>query len=296
MRELVVISGKGGTGKTSVVASFAALAEGAVLADCDVDAADLHLLLAPQVEHRETFSGGRVASIRSEACTGCGRCLEHCRFGAVLVGGNEGKTCRVDPIACDGCGVCALVCDEGAVRLNDRINGEWFVSATRHGPMVHARLGIAESNSGKLVTLVRRKAREIAESQGRGLVLIDGPPGIGCPVIASIAGTSLVVVVTEPTLSGIHDLKRVVDLAAHFGIPGAVLVNKHDLNPDLTGSIEAFCRERGLPVLGRIPYDLAVTRAQLAGRAVVEADRGPAAEGIRRGWEQTERQLGLERA
>jgi MinD superfamily P-loop ATPase len=292
VKELVVVSGKGGTGKTSVVGSFAALAGDAVLADCDVDAADLHLLLAPEVETRETFCGGQSAAIRPEACTACGLCLEHCRFRAVVAEETPlGTTFRVDPIACEGCGVCALVCPAGAVEFGPKQNGEWYVSRTRHGPMVHAKLGIAESNSGKLVTLVRRKSREVAEASGRRLVIVDGPPGIGCPVIASIAAASLVLAVTEPTLSGIHDLERVVQLAGHFDLPAGVLVNKFDINLELSRSVEAFCGERGLPVVGRIPYDLGVTKAQLRGLSVVETDGGPAAEAIRRSWDETRRLL-----
>lgn len=294
MTELVVISGKGGTGKTSLVASFGALADGAVLADCDVDAADLHLVLEPKVEQSEAFCGGRVAKIRQEACTACGRCLEHCRFGAVVADGSRAQeTFRIDPISCEGCGVCVWVCPENAIDFPEKQNGEWFVSSTRHGPMVHARLGIAESNSGKLVTLVRKKAKEIAEEMGRELVIVDGPPGIGCPVIASLAGASLVLIVTEPSLSGVHDLGRVVNLADHFGIPAAICVNKHDINPEITRSIEEFCRERQIPLVGTIPYDPAVTKAQLRGLSVVEADGSPAADGIREGWEETRRMLGL---
>ena len=293
MKELVVISGKGGTGKTSVVASFAALAEGAVLADCDVDAADLHLLLEPRILERDWFRGGRVAVVRESACTGCGSCVEHCRFEAIVHAGPPGprQPVRVEPIACEGCGVCVWVCPEKAIDFPEKVNGEWFVSSTRHGPLVHARLGVAESNSGKLVTLVRQKAREIAGAQNRDLVIIDGSPGIGCPVIASVGGASLVLVVTEPSASGIHDLDRVLGLAAHFRIPVAVCVNKHDINLDLTQSIEKMCGEKKVPLVGRIPYDLGVTRAQLRGLSAVEAGDGPAARCIRYVWSETTKRL-----
>ena len=287
-KELVVISGKGGTGKTSIVAAFATLAEGAVLADCDVDAADLHLVLEPRVRHREDFSGGKDARIDPEACTGCGTCEEVCRFDAVHCeesgDGRVKGTFRIDPIACEGCGVCAWFCPESAIAYEDAVKGEWFVSDTRRGPMVHARLGIAEENSGKLVTLVRQRSRELAEDQGLGLVIIDGSPGIGCPVIASVTGCDLALVVTEPTLSGAHDFGRVADLTAHFGIPTAVCVNKWDLSPDMTGRIEEGARQRGVAVVGRVRYDPAVTRAQSVKASVVEYTGGAVSQDIRALW------------
>ncbi|GAH53639.1 unnamed protein product, partial [marine sediment metagenome] len=228
MKELVIVSGKGGTGKTSVVAAFAALAESKVLADCDVDAADLHLVLEPTILTREDFSGGSCARIEAENCTACGKCQEVCRFEAISCNGpaNEGveKTYSVDPIACEGCGVCSLVCPTEAVIFEPVVNGQWYISETRHGPMVHAKLGIAQENSGKLVSLVRNQAKKIAEEQALNLVIIDGSPGIGCPVIASITGADLVLVVTEPTLSGQHDLERVSQLTRHFGIKTLVSV------------------------------------------------------------------------
>jgi MinD superfamily P-loop ATPase len=289
IKELVVISGKGGTGKTSVVASFAALAENKVLADCDVDAADLHLVLSPKIVRREEFIGGKSASIAADTCIGCGKCASVCRFDAISFDGPANdvvaKTYRIDPIACEGCGVCAYFCPVDAVVFSPSINGEWFVSETRHGPMVHAKLGIAEENSGKLVTTIRREAKRIAEESGLGLVIIDGSPGIGCPVIASIAGASLVLVVTEPTLSGLHDLDRVADLAAHFGIPTAVCVNKSDINLDVTAEIRGHCRTRNIEVLGNVRYDNAVTRAQIEGKSVVEYDQGPASSDIRSLWD-----------
>jgi len=287
-RELVVISGKGGTGKTSIVASFAALAERAVLADCDVDAADLHLVLEPTVVERETFSGGSRARIMPGHCTACGKCEELCRFDAIRFdgpgNGRVAKTFRVDPIACEGCGVCAWFCAENAIEFGPVVNGEWFISRTRHGPMVHARLGVAEENSGKLVSLVRTRAKGIAEDGGLELVLIDGAPGIGCPVVASITGADLVLVVTEPTLSGMHDLARVAELTEHFGIPTLVCVNKWDLNPDLAAQIEAAAAQRALTLAGKVRYDRAVTAAQIRKLSVVEhTDDGPAAD-IRQLW------------
>jgi MinD superfamily P-loop ATPase len=284
----VVISGKGGTGKTSVVASFAALATSKVLADCDVDAADLHLVLRPQVLRREEFIGGKSAMIVTEQCMGCGKCAPVCRFDAITLDGPANdliaKTYRIGPIACEGCGLCAYFCPVDAVAFSPSVNGEWFVSETRHGPMVHAKLGIAEENSGKLVTTIRREASRIAQEKHLDLVIIDGSPGIGCPVIASITGASLVLIVTEPTLSGLHDLDRVADLAAHFRIPTAVCVNKSDINMEMTSRIREHCLQKNIDMLGEIHYDTAVTRAKIEGNSVVEHGNSIAAHDIRSLW------------
>ena len=294
-KELVVISGKGGTGKTSIVPSFAALAENAVLADCDVDAADLHLVLEPEIKRREKFSGGKRARIMSGHCTACGECAELCRFSAISLdgpgNGNAAATYRVDPIACEGCGVCAWFCVERAIEFRPAVNGEWYVSDTRHGPMVHARLGVAEENSGKLVTIVRRQANELAERHGRDLVIIDGSPGIGCPVIASITGADLVLVVTEPTASGLHDLKRVADLTRHFGTPTVVCVNKWDLNPEVTADIQVASREWGVEPAGKVRYDAAVTEAQVRKKAIVEHSEDGCAQDVRDLWATVTRRL-----
>ena len=288
MKEIVVISGKGGTGKTSIVASFALLAEQKVLADCDVDAADLHLILAPRIRERGEFSGGRRAVVRQDDCVGCGACLARCRFDAVRMTGTEAgeATFAVDPIACEGCGVCVHLCPVGAIDFPERVNGEWFVSDTRCGAMVHARLGIAEENSGKLVSLVREKARAVAEDEGREYVIIDGPPGIGCPVIASMSGADMVLIVTEPTLSGAHDLERVAGTAGHFGIPAAVCINKYDINDAQCEAIASDSKSRGLPVVGKVRYDESVTKAQVQGKAVVEQGDGPVARDIETLWAQ----------
>jgi len=287
VKELVVISGKGGTGKTSIVASFAELAEDVILADCDVDAADLHLVLEPTTVHRESFSGGSRATILRERCTACGKCHELCRFGAISRcslgnGGIDGHY-RVDPIACEGCGVCAYFCPENAIEFGPVVNGELYVSGTRCGPMVHARLGVAAESSGKLVSLVRTRARQLAAQQGRRLIIVDGPPGIGCPVIASITGASLVLVVTEPTQSGEHDLERVLQLTRHFGIPAAVCVNKWDLNPSMAGRIEGKATSADAVIAGRVRYDYEVTSAQIHAQAAVERDC-QAADDIRNLW------------
>lgn len=269
MKELVVISGKGGTGKTSLTASFAVLAERPVIADCDVDAADLHLILTPKNSERHDFYSGNQAIIRPADCNGCGHCRELCRFGAIKKDQQSGKF-LVDPVACEGCGVCVRFCPEQAIDFPESLCGEWMISYTRCGPMVHARLGVAAENSGKLVSLVRREARRIAEEQGSSLVIVDGPPGIGCPVIASLTGADLVLVVSEPTLSGEHDLERVLALARHFAIPAALCVNKWDLNPGMAERIEKKAVAAGARIAGRVRYDSGVTAAQLQESSIVE--------------------------
>jgi MinD superfamily P-loop ATPase len=286
MQELVIISGKGGTGKTSVTASFAALADGqAVLADADVDAADLHLILQPTIIRREPFRAGNEAVIRQDDCIGCGACLAHCRFEAVVMNGTaEGNAnFAIDPLGCEGCGVCVHFCPVKAIDFPERECGEWFVSDTRLGTLVHAKLGVAAENSGKLVATVRHEAQRIAAEQQRGMILVDGPPGIGCPVIAAVTGASLVLAVTEPTPSGIHDLARVLELTRHFEIPAFVAVNKWDINPAMTATIEQQAAAMGATIAGRIRYDRAVTAAQVAGITVVEHG-GIAAEDIRTLW------------
>lgn len=289
MKQLTVISGKGGTGKTSVVASLAFLAEKAVLADCDVDAADLHLVLDPKPLTNQPFSGGKRALIEAGKCRSCGRCKELCRFDAIVGPETAADTSesvyRIDGTACEGCGVCAYFCPAEAIQFSEVQNGEWFISETRIGPMVHARLGIAEENSGKLVSLVREEARKVAQKEHRSTVIIDGSPGIGCPVIASITGTDLALLVAEPTMSGLHDLERVADLTAHFNIPTVIAINKWDINPDMTETIKKTAERRQLPVAGLIRYDRQVTEAQIRHKAVVELDEAPAAKDLRDLWQ-----------
>jgi len=281
MKELVVISGKGGTGKTSVTASLAALASSPVIADCDVDAADLHLVLRPQIRESHEFLSGHEAVIRPDDCSGCGICMDLCRFDAVRP---DEDVFIIDPIACEGCNVCVHFCPEQAIDFPQSLSGKWFISDTRLGPMVHAKLGVAAENSGKLVSLVRNEAKRVAGEENRKIVIVDGPPGIGCPVIAAITGASKVLVVTEPTVSGEHDLERVLHLARHFEIPASVCVNKWDINPEAAGRIEQKALALGARLAGRIRYDPDVTRAQIENKAVVETD-APSAEDIRQVWE-----------
>jgi len=284
VKEIVVISGKGGTGKTSVAASLVVLAERSVVADCDVDAADLHLVLDPRIIKTEDFTGGKSARIVPGKCSSCGKCYEICRFNAVIK--NEGKKPAyiIDHIACEGCGVCSYFCPEKAIDFEPSVNGQWFISDTRYGPMVHARLGIAEENSGKLVSLVRSQARMLAEKDNLPYIIVDDPPGIGCPVISSITGADAVLIVTEPTVSGVHDLERVAELARHFKIPTFLCINKYDLNYETAKDIEEKTRVSGITVVGRIHYDRAVTEAQIKGLPVVSFPESAAAEDMKTTW------------
>jgi len=266
MKELVIISGKGGTGKTSMVASFASLAKDMVLCDADVDAADLHLILDPDIKKRSEFQGGHTAIIDKEKCIECGLCREMCRWDAI----NEDF--YVEPIECEGCGVCFYFCPENAIEFPLKTCGEYYISETRFGHMVHARLGIAEENSGRLVTLVRQEAKKLAEEKGLNLILTDGPPGVGCPVIASLGGASYVLIVTEPTVSGRHDMIRVAQLAEHFKIPAMVCVNKFDLNPEEALNIEELAKEKNIQVIGRIPFNPVFTKAMVQGKNIFEFD------------------------
>jgi len=291
MKQILVISGKGGTGKTVLTSSLAVLAKGAVLADCDVDAADLHLLLHPVVKEVQDFWSGQKAAIDDEQCINCGRCLSLCRFEAVKTLKNQNgslKKLAIDPVACEGCRVCYYTCPVDAIRMEDRLSGQLFISETKYGPMVHAKLGIAEENSGKLITLVKQKAQEIAEAEGKTWLIIDGPPGIGCPVIAALARVDLALIVTEPTLSGIHDMERVVDLAAHFGVTTKVVINKCDINWNNTQAIEEICQKRGIEVIGRLPFSEEVVRSLILGIPVVEFSQGEIAEEITALWRKIE--------
>ncbi|MDD4168662.1 MAG: ATP-binding protein [Desulfotomaculaceae bacterium] len=291
MKEIIVISGKGGTGKTSVAASLVALAKRSVVADCDVDAADLHLVLDPQIEKVEDFSGGKGATIIPDKCSDCGKCYELCRFEAIIKDDGKKPAYAIDPIACEGCGVCSYFCPEKAIAFEPVVNGRWFISATRYGPMVHARLGIAAENSGKLVSLVRSQAKALAEKDDLPFIIVDGPPGIGCPVIASITGADAVLIITEPTVSGEHDLERVAELAGHFKIPTFVCINKFDLNLEKSKNIEEKSMASGITVIGRIHYDRAVTQAQVKKLPVVEFTGSTVAKDIIAIWDNLIKEL-----
>jgi MinD superfamily P-loop ATPase len=264
MKEIVIISGKGGTGKTSIIAAFASLAENKVLCDADVDAADLHLIMDPEIKERHNFESGHTAVINQDKCSQCGLCQDLCRWDAIS------DDFVVDSIACEGCGVCYYFCPEQAIDFPLNTCGEWYLSETRFGPMAHARLGIAEENSGKLVVLIRQEGKKLAQERHMDLLLTDGPPGIGCPVIASMGGATAVLIVAEPTVSGRHDMERVAELAAFFKIPALVCINKFDLNPDEGNAIEAFAKQKNITVTGRVPFDPAFTQAMVQGKTIVE--------------------------
>lgn len=279
MKQIVVISGKGGTGKTVVTGSFAALAKKHVMVDCDVDAADLHILLSPEIRERHTFKSGKTAVIDRELCTNCGKCRELCRFDAIT------SEFKVDPVACEGCCFCSFICPVDAISMEENTTGEWYVSDTRFGALVHAKLGIAEENSGKLVSLVRNKAKELAEKDGLDWVIIDGSPGIGCPVIASISGVDTALIVTEPTMSGLHDADRVIRVARYFKVPVKLVINKFDLNEDTSRKIEDYCAKNNVEVCGKIPFDKDVVKAMVEKSSVVEFSDGKAAVEIKKIWE-----------
>ncbi|HII06050.1 MAG TPA: 4Fe-4S binding protein [Methanotrichaceae archaeon] len=278
MKQLVVISGKGGTGKTTMAASLASLAKGGmVVADCDVDAPDLHLILKPEIKETHDFLGLKIAQIDPDNCTKCGECEKACRFDAI-------SDFQVDPRSCEGCKVCTLVCPSEAVTMIETISGHAYVSETRFGTMVHANLFPGEEASGKLVTMVRELAFKVAEREKKDLVLIDGSPGIGCPVIASITGTDIALVMTEPSISGAHDLERILGVTKHFGVKTLVCVNKYDLNVEMTGEIEDLCREMGVDVVGKLPFDPGVVEAMISGVTLVEVE-GPVGDAIKSVWD-----------
>jgi len=285
VKQLVIVSGKGGTGKTSLAACFAALGSNMVIADCDVDAANLHILLSPDILQRQDFYGGVKAEIDPELCQRLGICREVCRFDAVSFEASaQPVRYRIDPIACDGCGSCVEFCVSHAIKMIQPKAGEWYLAETRFGPMVYARLGIGEENSGKLVSVVRKTSLELAEEKGAKMVLIDGPPGIGCPVIASITGTDYALAVTEPTMSGIHDLKRISELCRHFSIPLGVIINKFDLNPLITDEIKKFAQANNYDFVGQIPYTPDFTRAMVQRKSLIEFNSSPNAKTIKEIW------------
>ena len=280
MKQITVLSGKGGTGKTTITASFAVLAKNAVVADCDVDAPDLHMLLHPQIIRTQEFKGSKLAAIDESKCVKCGLCREKCRFDAII------ENFSVDTFSCEGCGVCTIVCPVNAITLTERISGHAYISKTRYGFMAHAMLSPGEANSGKLVTLVRQNAKTLAEEENSDLIIIDGPPGIGCPVIASVTGVDVGLAVTEPTMSGIHDLKRALQLLKHFNVAPFVCVNMYDINVDNTENILSFCRENSVEVVGKIPFSPKVTEAMVDGKTIIEySPRSAVAKEIEVIWE-----------
>jgi MinD superfamily P-loop ATPase len=279
MKQIVVLSGKGGTGKTVISAALAVLSENKIMVDCDVDAADLHLLLHPQVKERREFRSGMTAVIDEKLCVKCRKCILACRFEAIC------GDFRVRDVSCEGCGLCGHICPYGAVRMEENLSGEWFISDTRYGPFVHARLGVAQENSGKLVAKIKEAAGMIAAARSLDYMIVDGPPGIGCPVIASLSGADLALVVTEPTLSGLHDAQRVMEVAEHFRIPVDLVINKCDLNTAMTEKIELFCRQRNIPVIGKIAFDKAVVEALVAGKTIAEGPCSQAAEEVKKIWQ-----------
>lgn len=295
MKQLVILSGKGGTGKTTVTAALAHLAaqdRRIVLVDADVDAANLGLVLAPVTGETHDFTGGRIAVIDPAACIACGRCAEVCRFDAVRVRARPGDAYAVDPIACEGCAACFYECPVQAIAMTPQRAGQWFVAATRYGPLYHAHLFAGQENSGKLVTLVKQMARLRAFDDEADLLLVDGPPGIGCPVIAALSGADLALIVTEPTVSGAHDLERALGLTAHFNIPATVLLNKADLSPTQTATITGYCAAHAIPLVGRLPYDPAVTDAMVRGEPVT-ATAGPVGDALRAAWLRFEQMVGM---
>ncbi len=287
MKQLVIISGKGGTGKTIISAAIAALAQNKVMADCDVDAANLYLLLQPEIQEIQPFTGGKKVRIDVVKCTRCRECVSVCRFDAVAE--KEDEEIFIDPISCEGCGVCFYVCPAGAIKMENAVSGEWYVSKTKYGPFVHGRLGTGEENSGKLVAEVKKKAKEIAEQNNMDFVIIDGPPGIGCPVISSLSGTDLALVVAEPTLAGIHDMERVVQMAHHFYAQTACCINKYDINLQNSIEIENWCKKKFIPLLGKIPFDKEVTKSMVRGIPLTEYTNNSASKGIENMWQKLQK-------
>ena len=295
MKQLVVLSGKGGTGKTTVTAALAHLASrevSVVLADADVDAANLELLLSPTRKEQHAFVAGQVAVIDEDLCEACGTCEAVCRFDAVRPPGSpEEPAFRIDASACEGCAACHYQCPSEAIRLEPRECGQWFRSETRFGPLLHAHLYAGQENSGKLVTLVRQQARDLARRTGRDLVLIDGPPGIGCPVISAMSGADAALLVAEPTVSGVHDLQRALATARHFRVPALLVINKADLNPRLVDTLEEICDVQGVEIVGRIPYDIIVTEAMVHGQPLTVYTNGAMGKILRHVWKNTRNRL-----
>ncbi|RUM47675.1 MAG: (4Fe-4S)-binding protein [Desulfocapsa sp.] len=287
MKELLVLSGKGGTGKTSLIGSFAHLARSKVMLDCDVDASDLHLLLSPITVTEHEFRSGVKARVEADKCSSCGICAEICQFDSVQMA----ETAVVSRLSCEGCGVCAHFCPEDSIRLDENHCGTWYVSDTNFGPFVHSQLFAGEENSGKLVSRIKAEARKVAEENDIDLILIDGSPGVGCPVIASLSNTDMVLVVTEPSQSGKHDLERVLQLTEHFKIVTKVCINKWDLHPELAAEIESLAKKRNVEVLGKIPFDPQVVECQIQGIPVTASETSLAAYSIKDVWQKLEKDI-----
>jgi len=279
MKEIVVISGKGGTGKTTVLARYARMASGAVIADCDVDAPNLHMLLKPDTLRREPFVGSKIATVDTDKCTLCEKCVGPCRFDALhMIDEGGGKRIEIDDGKCEGCAVCANICTDGAINMRDRVVGEWFVSDTECGTMVHALLEPGAENSGRLVAMVKQMAKKTAKEQGAELILVDGPPGIGCPVISALSGADVVVIVSEPTISGLSDFKRAADLASGFRMRCALIVNKSDLNESMAKSLLEEADKRGIACIGSVPYDEVLLTLMARGESAGDQDSPAIAE------------------
>lgn len=289
MKKILVISGKGGTGKTFLTASLACLAEGRkIMVDCDVDASNLHLLLHPDIRKTEAFKGGFEAEINQDTCIRCGKCVTICRFDAVKIVKNSSNGVEkivIDPFSCEGCGACSYGCPIEAIELEEKVNGTWYLSDTKYGPFVFAKLDIAAENSGKLVTKIKEEAFRLGEDNKADYIIIDGPPGIGCPVISSMSGVDLALVVTEPTLSGMSDMQRVIQVAEHFGIETKVVINKYDINLKNTGDIKKICGEKNIEIAGQLPFSEKVVQSVVRGLPFVEFSNDSIAGDIAAIWE-----------
>ena len=270
MKEITILSGKGGTGKTTITAAIASIAQNAVFCDNDVDAANLHLILKPEILEQNTFFGGWIASINKEKCTQCGICQENCHFDAIH---QDDGIFQINPIQCEGCRLCERVCPENAIHSVRSSNNFWFVSSTRLGAFVHAKMGPGEENSGKLVTQVRKKAKEIAVQTNANYIINDGPPGIGCAAISSLAGINLAIVVTEPSMSGLHDAKRLIDLIKFFKIEAHIIVNKYDINEEITSKIEAYANTENIKIIAKIPFDKEMVESMIEGKTIIEYNK-----------------------
>lgn len=290
MKEITILSGKGGTGKTSITAAIGSIASSVVFCDNDVDAADLHLIMKPAIREEHTYIGAWTASIDQSSCIDCGICTDHCRFDAIHPD-SHGKL-EINPFKCEGCRLCERLCPVQAISSLQSTNNNWYVSDTRFGTLVHAKMGPGEENSGKLVSVVRKRARELAVEGNARYLINDGPPGIGCAAISSLTGTDLVIMVIESTISGFHDAGRLYELIQSFSIPTYALINKFDINPVSTAQIEEFLKEKSIPLIGKIPFDRNMVNAMVKGKTIVEySDQIEASKVIIEAWGKLEHYL-----